>query len=135
MKRILTFYISNCVSYILWGLIVNYNKIGTQDFKFGYSVFLIFVIFIYIPLCSLVVGLLNYYKINKAILSNVFYGIIYCLFPSLILELADVLSRITDISFSCMKSDYIFYETFVIQNLIIFGFGIIKRLIKIKGKI
>ena len=132
MKKILIFYLTCCVSYILLGLIANYNKIDTQEFKFGFSIFLIFVVLIYIPLCTIIVWLFYYSKINKSILSNVFYGILYCIFPSLLLGLADVLSHITDFSLNCIKSDYIFYEIFAIQNLLIVGYGIIKRFIKTK---
>ena len=127
MKKIIIFYIVCCISHILLGLASNYEQIGTRDFRFGFSVFVILVTLIYIPICTIIAGIMYYSKINRKILSNILYGIIYCLFPTLLLELAEVLGHKANFNLNCIKSDYIFYEIFAIQNLLIIGYGITKR--------
>ena len=127
---VILFYLSCCMSFITLGLATNFNKIGVHDFTYGFCVFLIFVVLIYVPLCTIIAWILYYSKINQAILSNILYGIIYCLFPSLVLILPDALGYLNSSILNYIKSDYIFYEIFVIQNIIIVGYGIIKRLKK-----
>ena len=89
--------------------------------------FLFFVIIIYVPLCTIIACILYFSKINQAILSSILCGIIYCLFPSLVLVLADALAYLNRSILNYIESDYIFYEIFAIQNIIIVGYGIIKR--------
>lgn len=127
MKKIIIFYIVCCISYILLGLASNHEQIGTRDFRFGFTVLVLFITLIYIPICTTIVGIMYYTKINRIILSNIFYGIIYCLFPALSLELAEALGNKANFHLNCIKSDYIFYEIFAIQNLLIIGYGITKR--------
>ncbi len=130
MKKIIIFYIVCCISYILLGLASNHEQIGTRDFRFGFTVLVLFITLIYIPICTTIVGIMYYTKINRIILSNIFYGIIYCLFPALSLELAEALGNKANFHLNCIKSDYIFCEIFVLQNLLIICYGITKRYIK-----
>ena len=127
MKKVIMFYLSCCISFILLGLATNFHKIGDQGFRYGLCVFLFFVIIIYVPLCTIIAWILYFSKINQAILSSILCGIIYCLFPSLVLVLADALAYLNRSILNYIESDYIFYEIFAIQNIIIVGYGIIKR--------
>ena len=110
------FYLSCCISFVTLGLATNFNKIGDQGFRYGFCVFLLFGVLIYVPLCTIIAWILNYSKINQAILSNILIGILYCLFPCLVLALADALAYLNWPILTFIESDSAFFEIFVIQN-------------------
>ena len=127
MKNILKFYIGCSMFLSLVGYISILDEPDIPDTAFGFNLFLCFVFLFYVPLCLVIVCLLYYYKINRYILSNIILGMAYCAFPILLAYLLDKYSCLPGILSKVGLRDYTFYIVFIMQNVIILVYGLIKR--------
>lgn len=126
MKRIITFYILSCLSIILIWLAIDDYDIENQDFKFGLNVLILVTCVIYAPICTILASILYYFKINKAILSNRWLGILYCIFPFLCYKLLNIACVYVDIKIN-QGLEYSIPIIFIIQNVVIISKKSIQR--------
>ena len=123
MKKIILFYILCCLTICCFDIIMmwfalDHCDIDCPDFKFGFNVMMLANCAIYAPIFTLSACILYYTNINKGILSNKLYSILYCILPFLCFKILDIVCNYYDI--------HIYYDlaysipmVFVIQNVII----------------
>ena len=127
MIKILKFYFGCGIFLSLIDYLSVMDKWGTPEAMFGFSVALMFVFLLYVPLCLVIACLLYHYNINKSILSNIILGMAYCAFPILLAYLLDKYSCLPGILSKVGLRDYTFFIVFIMQNVIIIVYGLIKR--------
>lgn len=123
MKKILLFYLLCCLSICCFDLILicsafDHCDIESQDFKFGFNITMLANCAIYAPVFTISAGLLYYTKVNKAIISNKCYSVLYCILPFLFHKILDIFCAYYDIHIG-YDLEFIILIVFIIQNVII----------------
>ena len=118
MKKILQFYLLCCLSILLMWLATSGGDVGNQDFKFGFHLLIFISLVFYAPLCTIVAYIFYHYKINRSILSNNLFGILYCIFPFLLIWLIKQYCHYVEIEVD-NRLDDCSPIVFLIQNLLI----------------
>lgn len=125
MKKILFFYLLCCISIILLWLAIDDCDIESKDFKFGFNALFFITCIFYGPIFTIPACILYYTKICKAILSNIRYSILYCIFPFLCYKILTVIFAHIGTNIGSVL-EYSIPVVFIIQNVII----VLKVLIK-----
>ena len=118
MKKIVIFYLLCCLSIILIWLSIDDYDIDSKDFKFGFIFLIITTCAVYAPIYTISAVILYYSKVNKAILSNKWLGVLYCIFPFLCFKIFDTICFYTGFKIG-YELEYIIPIVFIIQNVII----------------
>ena len=118
MKKIVSFYLLCCLSIILTWLITEKYDIESKDFKFGFNFLLLVTCAIYAPIFTIFAFILNYSKVNRAILSNKWLTILYCVFPFLFYKILYILCIYSGIKID-YRLEYSIPVVFIVQNIII----------------
>ena len=126
MRKIILFYLLCSLSTILIWLAIDDYDIESPDFKFGFNVLMLATCAVYAPICTIVASILYFSKVNKAILSNRLFGILYCIFPFLCFKALDIICNHTGSLFG-YSIEYSISIVFVLQNVIIVLAKYIKR--------
>jgi hypothetical protein len=100
-----------------------YHRYLYWIFKFMFQLTLFATCAIYAPIITISASILYHTNINKAILSNKWYSIIYCIFPFLCCAFLDIFCKKAVIHISYYKLWNSIPIVFIIQNVVI----IIKR--------
>ncbi len=124
MKKIITFYFLSCLSIILIWLAIDVYDIESKDFKFGFNVLALVTSTIYAPIYTISASILYYTKVNKTILSNKWFCVLYCIFPFLCFKILYLICIYSGVKVDS-SLEYSIPIIFIIQNVII----ILKRLI------
>lgn len=119
MRQLLQFYVSCCIGNILFHLVSAYFSSDIQDLRFGFPIAMIFVFFLYSPLCTFLAYMYKFLKINSQILK---YPLLYSLSPFI---LAYLIVRISGIS--AVSRDYLLLILFVSENILIIGWFCYQR--------
>ena len=115
MVKVIIFYVICCISLISLCLIVD----GLNDI-FILQMMIWAIIIIISPINTLCAGLLYISNINKTILSNVFYSVIYSIAPF-------VIFIVLNLSHINIELEH-FVLLFILQNIIIIYFGKKKKI-------
>lgn len=126
MKRIAIFYLLSCLSIIVMWLAIDDYDIESKDFKFGFNVLMLATCVVYAPICTISASMLYYSKVNKAILSNKWLCVLYCILPFLCYKILDVVCSYYDIHVG-YGLEYSIPIAFVIQNVIIIIKGSVRK--------
>jgi uncharacterized membrane protein YqjE len=126
MTKIVTFYLLCCLSIILIWLTTDDYDIESKDFKFGFNVLVLATCTVYAPIYTISACLLYYSKVNKAILSDKWFCILYCIFPFLCFKILDIIGIWND-----YRLEYSILIVFIIQNVIIIVKWLIQRRYKV----
>lgn len=123
MKKIIFFYLLCCLSIccfdiILIWLALDHCDIESPDFKFGFNVMVLANCAIYAPIFTISASILYYTKVNKAILSNKWYSVLYCILPFLCYKILDLFCIYCGIHIG-YDLEYSIPIVFIIQNVII----------------
>jgi hypothetical protein len=106
----------------------NHYDIESPDFKFGFNVLMFANCVIYAPIFTASAGILYYKNVNKAVLSNKWCSLLYCILPFLCYELGRrIFYVVYNYSGIWIDEDYITPVVFIIQNLILVVIKYIKR--------
>lgn len=126
MKKIILFYLLCSLSTILIWLAIDDYDIESPDFKFGFNVMMLANCAIYAPIFTISASLLYYTKVNRSILSNKYYSVLYCILPFLCFKALDIICNHTGRLFG-YSIEYSIPIVFVLQNVIIVLAKYIKR--------
>ena len=118
MKKIVLFYLLCCLSIILIWLTTSDYDFESIDFKFGFNVLMLTTCVVYAPIFTISAVILYYSKVNKAILSNKWLGVLYCVFPFLSYKILEIICKHTGIGIG-HSLEYSIPIVFIIQNVII----------------
>ena len=118
MKKTISFYLFCCLSIILMWLVSSSCDIGNQDFKFGIHLLIFITMVLYAPLCTFVACLFYHFRINRVILSKRVIGILYCIFPFLLIWMIKQFCHCVGIDVD-YRLDDISPLVFLIQNILI----------------
>lgn len=123
MKKILFFYLLCCLSICCFDIILiclasDHFDIESPDFKFGFSVMLLAIFALYAPIFTVSASILYYTNVNKAILLNKWYSVLYCILPFLCYKIIEVVCVFLGIKVD-YRLEYSLPIVFVIQNVII----------------
>lgn len=123
MKKVIFFYLLCCFSVCCFDIILIYLALDncdleSPDFKFGFNVMMLANCAIYAPIFTISASLLYYTKVNRSILSNKYYSVLYCILPFLCYNILDVVCIYYDIHIGYDLS-YSIFIVFIIQNAII----------------
>ena len=101
----------------MW-LITSGSDTGIQDFKFGIHLLILITVVLYAPLCTFAVCIFYRFKINRVILSKKRFGILYCIFPFLVIFMIKQYCHYvkTDVDY---RLDDISPLVFLIQNILV----------------
>ena len=121
MKKIILFYFLCCLTICCFDIFLiclasDQSDIGSPDFNFGFNVMVLANCAIYAPIFTISASLLYYTKINKTIISNKWYSVLYCISPFLCYKILDVICIYYDIHIGYDLA-YIIFIVFVIQNM------------------
>lgn len=126
MKKIILFYLLCSLSTILIWLAIDDYDLESPDFKFGFNVMMLANCAIYAPIFTISASLLYYTKVNRSILSNKYYSVLYCILPFLCFKALDIICNHTGRLFG-YSIEYSIPIVFVLQNVIIVLAKYIKR--------
>lgn len=87
-KNLIVSYLVGCILSIAFVICSDYNNFGSNEFKFGFYLFLICQIFIWEPLSIFMILLIHKMGMIPHILDNKWQCVLYAFFPSLLM-LAD----------------------------------------------
>ena len=118
MKKAIIFYLLCCLSTILMWLITSGSDTGIQDFKFGIQLLILITVVLYAPLCTFVVCIFYRFKINRVLLSKKRFGILYCIFPFLVIFMIKQYCHYVKIEVD-YRLDDISPLVFLIQNILV----------------
>lgn len=131
MKKVIFFYLLCCFSVCCFDSILIYFALDncdleSPDFKFGFNVMMLANCAIYAPIFTISASLLYYTKVNRSILSNKYYSVLYCILPFLCFKALDIICNHTGRLFG-YSIEYSIPIVFVLQNVIIVLAKYIKR--------
>ena len=101
----------------MW-LITSGSDTGIQDFKFGIQLLILITVVLYAPLCTFVVCIFYRFKINRVLLSKKRFGILYCIFPFLVIFMIKQYCYYVEIDVD-YRLDDISPLVFLIQNILV----------------
>lgn len=127
MKKIVIFYLLSCISIILIWIATDDCDIESKDFKFGFNILVLVACAVYSPIVTISASILYYTKVNKAVLSNKWLGVLYCIFPFLCYKILDLVCIYAGIKIG-HRLEYSIPIVFIIQNVIIIIFKLHKFL-------
>ena len=122
MKKVILFYLLCCFSITLLCLVYGLD-FDNVNFKFMFQLTLFATCAIYAPIITISASILYHTNINKAILSNKWYSIIYCILLFLCCAFLDIFCKKAVIHISYYRLWNSIPIVFIIQNVVI----IIKR--------
>ena len=131
MKKIALFYLQCCLyiccfDIILIYLALDHYDIGSPDFRFGFNVMLLVNCALYAPIFTVSASVLYYTKVNKSILLNKWYCVLYCISPFLCYKILDVVCIHLGIKVD-YRLEYSIPIVFIIQNAIIILKWLVQR--------
>lgn len=99
---------------------------GSKDFKFAFEILVYVYCIVFAPIYTISASILYYTKVNKAILSNKWIGILYCIFPFICYKLIDIFCHYAGIEL-CFDIDYSIPVVFILQNVVIVIRWLVRR--------
>lgn len=125
ITKLLLFYIICCLSNaIIW----YYETIDmTLEEGKAFSVlYYFYVIFIYAPVNTMIVFILEYENINKIILKNVFVGLTYSILPMIAAHIYEWICKQNNIETN-KSVFYVYVVSFIFMNLVFILHGVHKK--------
>ena len=125
ITKLLLFYIICCLSNaIIW----YYETIDMtlEDGKAFSVLYYYYVIFIYAPINTFIVFILEYENIHKTILNNVFAGLLYSILPIMVAYIYEWICRRNNIEIN-KSVFYVYVVSFIFMNLVIILHGLYKK--------
>jgi hypothetical protein len=124
LVRIIRFFLLSCIAVCCIDIIIiclsidDTAVIVTRDFRFGFNLMLFVDCAIFSPIYTIFASILYYTKVNRDILTNIWYGILYCIIPSLCLRTIDLICNCADIKIGDKVAIFLYIAVLIVQNVI-----------------